>query len=200
MSQTNTKQYQDVSRGKPRHRGSHGNNCDNRNGNCGNSPFANSSLVEKITNNRISSLSITKDRPRSIQLKKILKAISAICQDEHYDYILDIISTDTKPTQEYFLSNHLIKRKPSFKHHVKVGFVDPIIGLDVPSGNSLIDSEIVENTTNFNSSPQEQYHFDYDHELNATSQVWDELIANKKSVENIILDQCNEDTRAEIAL
>ena len=32
------------------------------------------------------------------------------------------------------------------------------------------------------------------------SQEWDELIANKKSVIKIILDQCNEDTRAEIAL
>ena len=32
------------------------------------------------------------------------------------------------------------------------------------------------------------------------SQEWDELIANKKSVMKIILDRCNENTRAEIVL
>ena len=32
------------------------------------------------------------------------------------------------------------------------------------------------------------------------SQEWDQLIAKKKSVMKIVLDQCNEDARAEIAL
>ena len=128
------------------HGGSRGTHCRDRNGNCGNSPFVNSSFVEKITNNCISHLSITKGRPQSNQLKKIIETLPGLCQDKYYGYIPDIISTNTKPTQEYFLSKHPIKRRGSSKYHVKLGFVNPIIGLDVPSGNSPIDSEIVKNT------------------------------------------------------
>ena len=80
-----------------------------RNGNRGNSRFANSSSTEEAIDNHISQLSITKDGPWSIQLSKILEAIPYLCQDKYYDYIADIISTNTEPTQEYFLSNHLIK-------------------------------------------------------------------------------------------
>ena len=50
---------------------------------------------------------------------------------------------------------------------MKLGFVNPIIGLDVPSGNSPIDSEMVENTPIINLNLKEQYHLNYDQELNA---------------------------------
>ena len=123
------------------------------NGDCGNSKFANLKFIGD-TDNCISHLSITNDRPRSIQLTKILKAIPYLCQDKHYDYTSDIISTNTEPTQEDFLSNHLIKRQHPSKHHVKPGVVDPIIGLNVPSGNIPINPEMVENTCIFNSNPQ----------------------------------------------
>ena len=79
---------------------------------------------------------------------------------KHYDYILNIISTNAKPTQANSLSNHPIKRLHSSKHHAKLGFVEPIIGLDVPSGNSPINPEMVENTSIFNSNPQEQHRLD----------------------------------------
>ena len=169
MSQTNTEQCQDTSRGKLSHGDSRGTHWGKSNRNCDNRPFFNSSLVEKLTKNYISYLSITKGGPRSIHLKKILEAKSAICQAEHYDYIPAIISTNTKTTQEYFLSNRPIKRRSSSKHHVKLRFVDPIIGLDVPSGNSPIDSGMVEYTPIFNLSPQEQHCLDYDQESNAKS-------------------------------
>ena len=111
-----------------------------RNGNRGNSRFANSSSAGEVKDNRISQLSITKDGPQSIQLTKILKAIPLLCQDYHHDYIPDIISTNIEPTQEEFLSDLLIKRQRPPKLHVKPGIVDPIIGLDVPSGNVPIKS------------------------------------------------------------
>ena len=98
------------------------------------------------------------------------------------------------------MSDHAIKRRYSFKHHVKLGFVNPIIGLDVPSGDSLIDSEMVENTPISNPYLQEQHRLDYNQELTTKSHEWDKLIADKKSVMKIILDQCDEDTRAESAL
>ena len=157
--------------------------------------------MEILTKNRISHLSITKDGPQSIQLNKVLKAISAICQYKHYDDIPDIISSNTKPTQEYFFSNHPIKRQHTSEHHVKLGFVNPIIELDVWSSNSPIDLEMVENTPIFNSNPQEQHQcLDYNQESNVKSQEWDDLLANKKSIMKIILGQCDEDTRARIAL
>ena len=59
---------------------------------------------------------------------------------------------------------------------------------------------MVENTPTFNPNPQDQQRLDYSQELIGKSQDWDELIANKKSVMKIILDQQNEDTRAEIVL
>ena len=94
---------------------------------------------------------------------------SLLCQDKHYDYIPDIISTNTKPTQEYFLSNHPIKRRRSSKHHVKLGFVEPMIGLDVPSSNSPIDSKMVENTPISNPYLQEQHRLNYNQELTTKS-------------------------------
>ena len=162
MSQTNTntedgsnKQCQDARRGGPSQGGSRGQCRGNRNDNRGNNLFTNSSLVEKLEDSCISNLTITKSGPWSNQLKKIFDALPDLCQDKHFEYIPDIISTNTKPTQEYFLSDHPIKRRRSSKHHVKLGFVDPIIGLDVPSGNSPINSEMTEYTPIFNSNPQE---------------------------------------------
>ena len=150
MSQTNTKLCQDTRRGRP----SHGGYCStcrgNCNGDCGNSTFADSLFVWKLENNCISNCSITKSGPRLNQLKKILEALDSLCQDKHYGYIPYIICTNTKPTKEYFLSNHPIKRCGSLKHHVKLGFIDPIIGLDVISGTSPIDSEMVKITPIFN--------------------------------------------------
>ena len=72
----------------------------NHNGDCGNSRFANSSSAGEAIDNRISQLSITKDGPQSIQLTKILEAILFLCQDNHYNYISDIISTNIEPTQK----------------------------------------------------------------------------------------------------
>ena len=86
------------------------------------------------------------------------------------------------------------------KHNVKQGFVDPIIGLGVPSSSSPIDPKMVENTPIFNSNPKKQHCLDHVQESKTKSQEWDKLIANKKSVIKIILDQCDEDIRGEIAL
>ena len=200
MSQTNTKQCLGARSGEPIHGGSHCTYSGDRNGNRGNSRFANSSFVEKLTSNCISHLLITNNGPRSNQLKKVLKAIPYLCQHKHYDYISDIVSTNTEPTQEYFLSNHPIKRRHSFKHHVKLGVVDPIIGLDVPFGNSPTNSEVVENTPISNLYPRVQHRLNYNLELTTKSYEWDKLISKKKSVMERILDRCDEDTRAEIAL
>ena len=155
MFQTNTKQCQDARSGELSYVGSCGTHSGDCNSNCGNSSFANSLLVKKITKNCIFHLSITKSGPQLIQLNKFLEEISTIYQDKHHDYIPDIISSNTKLTQAYFLSNHPIKRWHSSKHHIKLGLVDPIIGLDVSSGNSPIDPEMVENTPIFNLNPQE---------------------------------------------
>ena len=70
----------------------------------------------------------------------------------------DIISTNTEPTQEYFLSNHLIKRRRPSKHHGKLGVADHFIGLDVPSGNIPTNSDIVEITPISNPYPQVPHH------------------------------------------
>ena len=70
----------------------------------------------------------------------------------------------------------------------------------MPSGNSLLNPEMVEDTPIFNSSPQDQKLLEYKYEPIVKFQEWDELIANKKSVIKIIFDLCNEETKAEIAI
>ena len=142
MSLTNTEQCMGAGNGIPSRKVSRNTQRGDRNGDCGNSRFANSSSTGEVKDNRISHLSITKDGPRSIQLTKILKALPLFCQDNHYAYISDIISTNIEPTQEEFLLYLLIKRQRPSKHHVKPGIIDPIIGLDVPSGNIPIKSEL----------------------------------------------------------
>ena len=102
MFQTTTQQFQDARSGESSYGGSCGTHRGDCNGSRGNSPFANSSLVDKLSKNRIFHLSITKGGARSTQLNKVLEVISAICQDKHHDYIPAIIRSNTKPTQEYF--------------------------------------------------------------------------------------------------
>ena len=128
------------------HGGSRDTHCGDRNGDCRNSIFANSSSIGDVKDNHISHISITKDGPRSNQLTKILEAIPYLCKIKHYDYISDIISTNTEPTQEYFLSYHSIKRQRPSKHHAELGVVNHFIGLDMPSGNSPTNSDMVEST------------------------------------------------------
>ena len=188
MSQTNTKQCQDTRRGEQSHGGSHGTCHGDIYGNCGNRPFANSLFVEKLAKNYILHLSIIKSGPQSNQLKKILDALPDLCQDKYYDYIPDIISTNTKLTQEYFLSYHRIKRLRSSKHHVKLGNVNPIIGLDVPSSTSPVNSKMVENTPIFNPNLQEQSRLNYNQKSKMKFQKWNELIADKKFAMHIILN------------
>ena len=153
MPLTNTEQYMGAGNGTLSRKGSCNTQRGDRNGNYGNNRFADSSSTGEVKDNRISQLSITK-KWTSIQLTKILEAIPLICQDHHYDYIYDIISTNIEPRQEEFLSDLLIKRQCPPKHHVKPGIVDPVIGLDVPSGNVPIKSKMVEMTLISNTNPQ----------------------------------------------
>ena len=112
MSQTNTntedghiKQCPDTKRGRRNQEGSCGVCLGNRNcnSNRGNSSFTNYSFGGKLEDNCASNFTITIRGPRSNQLKKILDVLPDFCQDKHYKYINDIISTNTKPTQAYFL-------------------------------------------------------------------------------------------------
>ena len=200
MSLTNTKQCLGARNGKTSHGGSRDTHRGDRNGDRGNSRFANSSSTGEVKDNRISHLSITKDGPRSIQLTKILEAIPYLCQDKHYDYISDIISTNIEPTQEEFLLDLLIKRQRPSKHHVKPGIVDPIIGLDVPSGNVPIKSKMVEMTPIYSTNPQVSHHSVRSQGNSSRIHEWDKHIADKKSIMALILSRCDETTREEMTL
>ena len=63
MSQTNTEQCLGTRNGKTSHGGSCNTHRGDRNGDCGNSRFANSSSIGKVKDNGIFHLSITKDGP-----------------------------------------------------------------------------------------------------------------------------------------
>ena len=153
MSLTNTKQCMGVENDTSSRKGSRDTQRGDRNGDRGNSRFANSSSAGEAKDNLISQLSITKDEPQSIQLTKILEALPLLCQYYHYDDIADTVSTKIEPIQEEFLSDLLIKIQRLTEHHVKPGIVNPIIGLDVPSCNVPIKSEMMEMTPISNTNP-----------------------------------------------
>ena len=98
------------------------------------------------------------------------------------------------------MSNHSIKQRHTSKHYVKQRITDPIIGLDVSSGNSPIDPAMVENTPIANSNPQDQQRIKYNHVSIVKSQEWDKHISNNKTVMKFILDLCDEGTKVEIAV
>ena len=200
MSLTNTEQCMGAGNlnGTTSQKGSHDTKRGDHNGDRGNSRFASSSSAGEAIDNRISQLSITKDGPRSIQLTKILEAIPFLCQYHHYDYISDIISTNIEPTQEEFLLDLSIKRQRPSKHHVMPGIIDPIIGLDVPSGNVPIKSKMVEITPIPSTNPQVSHHSVRSEGTSPRSHEWDKHIANKKSIMALILSQCDETTREEM--
>ena len=80
------------------------------------------------------------------------------------------------------------------------GSINPIIGLDVPSNASPIDTEMIESPSIFNPNIQEQVQLNYSQELKLKLQEWNKFIANKKSLMTIIPNQYNEATRAKITL
>ena len=98
------------------------------------------------------------------------------------------------------MSDPSIKRGHLSKHHVKLGVVNPIIGLDVPSGNSTINSKMVEMAPISNTKPQVLHHFDRNEGSFSRSHEWDKLIVDKKSIMELILSQCDETTREEVTL
>ena len=200
MSLTNTKHCLGAGNGTSSRKGSRDTQRGDRYSDRRNSRVANSSSTGEVKDNCISHLSITKDGPRSMQLTKILKAIPFLCQDKHYDYISDIISTNIELAQEEFLSDHSIKRQGPSEHHVKPGVVDPIIGLNVPSNNIPINSKMVETTLISNTNPQVSHHSDHSEGLSSRSHDWDKHIADKKSIMVLILSQCDETTRREMTL
>ena len=200
MSLTNTKQCLGAGNGTSSCKGSRNTQRGDCNGDCGNSRFANSSSVGETIDNRISQLSITKNGPQSIQLSKILEAIPFLCQYYHYDYISDIISTNIEPAQEKILSDLSIKRQRPPKHYVKPGIINPIIGLDVPSGNVPIKSEMVEITPISNTNPQVSHHSVHREGASSKFHEWDKHIADKKSLMALILSQCDKTTREEMTL
>ena len=83
---------------------------------------------------------------------------------------------------------------------MKLGVVDPIIGLDVPSDNSPINSEMVEMTPISNTNPEMWHHSDRNKGSFSRSHEWDKLIADKKSIMELILSRCDETIREEITL
>ena len=134
------------------------------------------------------------------QLKKVLNALPGLCQDKNYKYINDIISTNTKLTKVYFLFVYLVRTQRSSTHHENLRFINPIIGLEVLSGTSPIDIEMIENPLIFNLNLQEQVPPDYDQESKLKLQELDKLIANKNSLMTIILDQCYKAIRTKFTL
>ena len=80
------------------------------------------------------------------------------------------------------------------------GSVNPIVGLDVTSSASPIDSKMVENPPIFNPNIQEQSWLNYNQELKLKLQELNTIITDKKSLMSMILNQCNEATGAKIAL
>ena len=198
MSQTNTNtgdgntnQYQEDRRGGQSQGGSWDRYRSNYNDNCRNNSIANYSFEGKLIDSCHFNLTVTTSRYWLTQLKKILDAIPSLCWDKNYKYTNDIISTNTKPTQSYFLSAYPVRTQQLSTHHVNLRSVDPIIGLDTPSGFRLIDIEMVENPPIFNPNLQEQVQLDFGQEAKMQLQEWDKLIADKKSLMTIILNQCN---------
>ena len=84
----------------------------------------------------LSKLLITKSGHRATQYKNILDALSSFYNDKNYKYIDDIISTNTELTEAYFLPAYPVRIQQSSAHYMSLRSVDPIVGIDVPSGAS----------------------------------------------------------------
>ena len=114
-------------------------------------------------------------------------------------FIDNIISTNTKLIEAYFLLVYPVRSQWLFTHHVNLGSFDPIIRLTIPSSASPICTEMVQKSLIFNSNLQEQVLLDYNQVLKL-KQEWDKLIADKKSLMTIIFEQCVDATKTKIVL
>ena len=102
-----------------------------------------------------------KHKNRATEFKKIMIALPGLFEDKNYKYIDDIISTNTKSSQAYSLLVCKLEKKLSSTHHVNLESVDPIKGLDVPSGVNPFGIKTVKNPTIFNPNFHEQVQPDF---------------------------------------
>ena len=123
-------------------------------------------------------LTITKSGHQATQYKKIIDTLPSFCQDKNYKYIDDIICTNTKLTNAYFLPAYLLTTQQSSTYHLNLGSVGLIVKLDVPSGARPTCTERVEKSPIFGPNLQEQVILDYNQESKLKLQEWNKLIAD----------------------
>ena len=138
-----------------RGRGGHG-------GNCRNNSIAKYLFEEKMKDGYLSKLTITKSGHRATQFKKIIGALPIFCADKNYRYIDDIICTNTKLTKANFVPSYLVITQWLSMYHVNLGSVNPIVGLNIPSGARPTCTEMIEKSPIFYPNFQEQVLSDYD--------------------------------------
>ena len=83
---------------------------------------------------------------------------------------------------------------------MKLGIINPIIGLDVSSDNVPIKSKMVEMTPISNTNPQVSHHSVRSEGTPSRSHEWDKHIADEKSIIALILSQCDETIKGKMTL
>ena len=94
-------------------------------------------------------LTITEGTHWAIQYKKIVYALPVYCTDKGYQYIEDIICTNTEPLQATFLPLYPIASQWSSTYHVEIKTVNPLAIPDRNGARTPI-TQMVEKTHIFN--------------------------------------------------
>ena len=159
MSQTNTNtgdgnvnQNHNTGKGGQSQGGSCGQGHGDCNGDHGKSSIANYSLEGKMKVGYLSKLIIIKSGHQATKYHNFIDALPGFCTYKNYKYINDIICTKTKLTEAIFLPVYPFTTQWSFKYYVNIGSVNPIVGLDIPSGARPTYTEMVEKSFLFNSN------------------------------------------------
>ena len=133
-----------------------------------------------------SKLTITKGGQQATQYKKILDALPVFFANKGYKFIDDIVQTNIKQVRPAFMPAYPLASQWSNTYHVQVETVDP---LAIPDPTTLLRAPIVtmqKRTNVFNPHLQKQLLSEQDMKCKLKLQEWFKLIADKKSLMNII--------------
>ena len=161
-----------------------------------NSSIVKHSFEEKLKDDCLSKVTITKSGHQATQYKKIIDTSPVLCADKNFRYIDDIICTGTKLLEAAFLPVYPDLRLWSETYHVNIETVNPTVVADATSARPTTTT-MVEKTNIFNANHQKQLLLEYNQKFKIKTQEWAKLNADKKSLMNIIFGQCNDATRTE---
>ena len=167
---------------------------------CGNNSIANKySFKERMKNSLIFKLIINKTGHKPTQYNKVIDTLPVLCADKNYQGLADVILNGINLVEADFTQSYLDTDRWSITHHVEIRTVNQAKAA-AANGSRTPTITMARKTHIFDANIQKQLLSEFKQNFKIKAQEFSKIVADKKVLIMIILGQCDEATKTEIAL